>query len=287
MILIATSGYYYNDWQGVFYPPELPPNQRLKYYADRFPFAEINATYYRQPTAKMFARMLAQTPDSFRFVVKAYKGLTHERQDSAEFLTFLTGLRPLVETDRLICILAQFPYSFHNTKENRDYIECLRDRLAGLPVAVEFRNQNWAQTGTFELLSRHGLAYVAVDAPRLKNLIPPLAHATSDFAYVRFHGRNTKKWYQHQQSFERYDYAYKKKELAAWVPKLKALERATNVVYTTFNNHYQGQAIAAARDLALLLGQRSNRQDSINGVVTEQNQCFSKQLDLPLFNDGA
>ena len=86
MILIATSGYYYKDWQGVFYPPNLPANRRLEFYASKFPFAEINATYYRQPAASMFERMLELTPDDFKFVVKAYKGLTHERQDSSEFL---------------------------------------------------------------------------------------------------------------------------------------------------------------------------------------------------------
>lgn len=282
MILIATSGYYYNDWQGVFYPPDLPANQRLKYYARQFPFSEINATYYRQPTPDMFERMLAATPERFGFVVKAYKGLTHERQDSREFLTFLTGLRPLVQADRLICILAQFPYSFHNTKENRDYIECLRDNLAGLPVAVEFRNRKWAETGTFELLSRHGLAYVAVDAPRLKGLVPPLAHATANFSYVRFHGRNAEKWYQHDQSFERYDYTYKPEELAEWVPTLKALEEATGTVYVTFNNHYQGQSVRAAQDLAALLGPSSVPDLNCN-LVEDQDNIPREQLKLELF----
>ena len=64
-------------------------------------------------------------------------------------------------------------------------LECLRDRLADCQYSG-FRNRNWAQTGTFELLSQHGLAYVAW-MHRLKGLVPPLAHAT-DFAYARFHG---------------------------------------------------------------------------------------------------
>jgi uncharacterized protein YecE (DUF72 family) len=137
-------------------------------------------------------------------------------------------------------------------------IECLRDRLAGLPVAVEFRNRNGLQDGYIRTYCRGmALSYVAVDAPRLKGLVPPLAHATADFAYVRFHGRNAEKWYQHNQSFERYDYNYKKEELAEWLPPLKALEEATGTVYVTFNNHYQGTIGMAARDLAALLGQNS------------------------------
>ncbi|HHY92175.1 MAG TPA: DUF72 domain-containing protein [Firmicutes bacterium] len=253
MIAIATSGYYYKDWEGVFYPPGLPAGKRLAFYAQEFPFTEVNATYYRQPSAAMFERMLQETPESFRFAVKAYKGLTHERQDSSEFTAFLAGLRPLVQARRLICILAQFPYSFHNNKENREYVAALRHRLAGLPVAVEFRSRDWNQTGTFNLLRTAGLAYVAVDEPRLKGLVPPLVHATADFGYARFHGRNAGKWFVHEESYERYAYHYSKEELAEWVPRLRTLEEATGCVYVAFNNHYQGGAVAAARDLAGLL----------------------------------
>lgn len=256
MIYIATSGYYYNDWEGVFYPPGLPAAKRLAFYAQEFPFTEINATYYRQPSAAMFERMLKDTPPSFFFAVKAYKGLTHERQDPREFGVFLTGIRPLVEAGRLICILAQFPYSFHNTKENREYVAALGHRLAGLPVAVEFRSRDWNQQGTFNLLRTAGLAYVAVDEPRLKGLLPPLIHATADFGYVRFHGRNAAKWFRHEESYERYTYEYTKEELSEWIPRLRAIEEATGRVYVAFNNHYQGGAVKAARDLkALLEGQ--------------------------------
>ncbi|MGI6603734.1 MAG: DUF72 domain-containing protein [Firmicutes bacterium] len=253
MIQIATSGYYYKDWEGVFYPPGLPANERLRFYAQEFPFTEINATYYRLPTAAMFERMLGNTPPEFRFVIKAYKGLTHERQDSSEFAAFLQALRPLVEAERLICVLAQFPYSFHNTKENREYIASLRHRLAGLPVAVEVRSHDWNQTGTFNLLRTHGMAYVAVDGPRLKGLLPPLVYATASYAYVRFHGRNAHRWYNHQASYERYDYLYHEDELQEWIPRLNILKEATQRVYVTFNNHYQGKAVIAARQLKNLL----------------------------------
>jgi len=253
VIYIATSGYYYKDWEGVFYPPGLPSAKRLAFYAQEFPFTEINATYYGQPRAAMFERMLAETPESFLFAVKAYKGLTHERQDTGEFTAFLTGLRPLVQARRLICVLAQFPYSFHNTKENREYVLSLRHRLAGLPVAVEFRSRDWGQSGTFNLLRTAGLAYVAVDEPRLKGLLPPLVHATADFSYVRFHGRNAAKWFQHEQSYERYAYHYSEAELKEWLPRLRAMEEATERVYVAFNNHYQGGAVVAARDLKALL----------------------------------
>ena len=41
-----------------------------------------------------------------------------------------------------------------------------------------------------------GLGYVSVDEPDLPGLVPPIARATSDIAYVRLHGRNKVNWWQ-------------------------------------------------------------------------------------------
>ena len=136
--------------------------------------------------------------------------------------------------------------------------------MAGLPVAVEFRNRNWFQAVRLNFIpSWFGL--YGSGCTSFKRVGTALAHATTDFAYVRFHGRNTEKWFQHTQSYERYDYTYQKRA-GEWVPSLKALEEATGTVYVTFNNHYQGQAVAAARDLAEL-GQKRPRGSNKRGRV--------------------
>jgi len=44
-IVIGTSGYSFDDWQTVFYPPGLPKGKRLDYYKEFFNAVEINSTY--------------------------------------------------------------------------------------------------------------------------------------------------------------------------------------------------------------------------------------------------
>ena len=48
-VIIGTSGYSFPDWVGPFYPPGMKSGDFLRYYAERFPAVEVNATYYRIP----------------------------------------------------------------------------------------------------------------------------------------------------------------------------------------------------------------------------------------------
>jgi len=91
-------------------------------------------------------------------------------------------------------VLAQFPSSFHNTRENVDYLKEFRDRLRDLLIVVEFRNAQWLNDKTFAFLREHKLGFCCVDEPRLKGLLPPFAEATAKVAYVPFHGRIAAKW---------------------------------------------------------------------------------------------
>ena len=76
---------------------------------------------------------------------------------------------------------------------------------------------------------------------------------TSPLAYVRFHGRNSAKWWQHEESWERYDYRYSDAELKEWVPRLREMERRAKQVLVYMNNHAGGQATADADRLIELL----------------------------------
>jgi uncharacterized protein YecE (DUF72 family) len=254
VIYIGTSGFSYKDWVGPYYPAELPKNRWLAFYAGEFQTTEINFTYYRLPDPRTLAAMAAKTPQGFLFTVKASKELTHEREDNvAAFDQFVQALGPLIETNKFGCVLAQFPYSFHATAENRDYLQAFRERMTNLPVVVEFRNSRWLSPETFALLQENDLGFCCVDQPRLKGLIPPIAKATSRVAYVRFHGRNAKKWWSHDKAWERYDYSYAKEELEEWVPKIKDLDAEAEKTFLFANNHWQGQAVDTARQLRLLL----------------------------------
>jgi uncharacterized protein YecE (DUF72 family) len=229
MIRLGTSGFSYDDWVGPVYPEGLPRQQWLSFYAQEFDTVELNVSYYRLPTARMVDGWVEKTPDHFLFSVKAHRSLTHERENP-DFEAFRQSIDGLLQADKLACVLAQFPHSFHPTPPNRDYLKSIREGLADLPIVVEFRGRDWVSEETFEQLKGLELGFCCVDEPKLRGLMPPIARATSDVAYIRFHGRNEAKWWHHDQAWERYDYTYTVEELRDWLPKIHSLD---TVAYLT------------------------------------------------------
>ncbi|MGB9803873.1 DUF72 domain-containing protein [Desulfofundulus sp.] len=254
MILVGTGGYSYEDWKGIFYPEKVDKKEMLSLYAREFSFTEINSSYYRMPNRFMFYHMQAKTPPGFQFVVKAYHTLTHEREDTRkDFQDFKAALTPLIETGKFGCVLAQFPSSFRLNDENIDYLKEFRRCMEDIPVVVEFRHQEWINENTFELLEENNLGYVCVDEPLFKTLVPPTVRATSPIGYVRFHGRNYQKWWQHEEAHERYDYLYSEDELKEWAPRIAKLAERTTKTFVSMNNHYRGQAVINGRMIREIL----------------------------------
>ena len=154
----------------------------------------------------------------------------------------------------------QFPPYFVANKANRDYIRYSAGLLAPDRVAVEFRHASWVEpdvlTDTLDLLQTLGLSYVCVDEPRLDGptVLPPLAAATSDVAYVRFHGRNSATWNARVSSAaERFKYFYSEEELAEWVGPVRALQAEAETTYVMFNNCYGDYAPRNAQQMMSLL----------------------------------
>lgn len=250
MIHIGTSGFQYDDWIGTYYPQDLPKNQWLGYYAKEFNTLELNFTYYRMPSAKSIFLMAKKVPDRFQFTVKATQEMTHARErDPKLFEQFTRALVPLREVDKFGAILAQFPNSFRTGDESRDYIKWFREQLADLPVVLEFRNKEWLTAETYELLHANNLGFCSVDEP----YFPRVAQVTAAIAYVRFHGRNYKKWWKHDHAYERYDYTYSSEELKEWTPKIEKMDQTAENTFVFANNHYRAQGIDTARQLKLLL----------------------------------
>ncbi|RMH78314.1 MAG: DUF72 domain-containing protein [Calditrichaeota bacterium] len=253
---IGTSGYSYKDWEGVFYPPGLPNGQKLDFYAQHFDTVEINSTYYSIPNAAVFYHLQRKTPEDFEFIVKTHRETTHGRENSAQAMQeLLEALKPLIEADKLKGLLAQFPYSFKNTPANRDYLLHTKELAGEIPLFVEFRNWTWNRPEVFEFLQAHGLGYVNVDQPRLRGLLPPQNIATTDLAYVRFHGRNRADWWEGTNE-TRYNYLYSEQELNEWLRPLVDLIRRSRKTYIFFNNHPQGKAVQNARMLKTMLARQ-------------------------------
>jgi len=220
---------------GVFYPNGADSaEERLQYYASRFPLVEVDATYYSLPSRRTSELWVQRTPPDFTFDIKAHalmtgqptetkrlpkdlrealpaevaekrriyaKDLPDELKDDV-WAWFADGLEPLAESGQLGSILLQYPRWFFTSSENRDTIEDAVDRLrkAGMTPAVEFRNATWFNEKNVErtltFLGDRDIPLVMVDGPQgFKSSVPPIVAATSpDLAVVRFHGRRAETW---------------------------------------------------------------------------------------------
>lgn len=226
----------------------------LSYYADRFSCVELNSTFYAIPSSSAVASMVKETPSGFRFTAKLHRDITHGTQvDQTTCQRFLEAIEPLIESGKFGCVLAQFPWSFRKTQDNVSRVRDLKKMMVDIPTVIEFRNAEWITGETFNLLRELGMGFCSVDEPRLGGLMPPVAEATSNIGYIRFHGRNAAKWWQHDQPHERYDYLYTEDELGEWIPRIQHIASKTDETYVFFNNHYRGKSVENARMLARML----------------------------------
>lgn len=264
MIKIGTSGYSYDDWKGIVYPEGMPKKDFLNHYTNFFGITEINFTYYRLPKPGIFDNILKKVPDEFQFSVKLSQEFTHQREKMSDAISpYKRGIAPLVNSDQLVTLLAQFPYSFKPNKENYDHLKQIRDTFSEIPINVEFRNEYWINDKTFAFLEDNNLGYVCVDMPRLDRLVPPVAMATTDLGYIRLHGRAGEHWWNPPKPHMRYDYLYEKEELEEWVDKTKDMENYTKNIVIMFNNHFQGKAARNAVEFNSLLSQDKKTRGSI------------------------
>jgi len=254
-ILIGTSGFYYDDWKGEFYPTHTARENFLEFYARHFKVLELNFSYYKMPNADQTEQMIDRSNGKLVFVVKAFRQMTHEISELSrkEFPPlFIEGIAPFIKSERLGGVLLQFPQSFHYIHKNRIYLKSLIESLSPCPIFVEFRQKEWLKESVYRTLRELGAGFVCVDEPPLPYLIPPVIINTSNVGYIRFHGRNKKNWYG-TDSRSRYDYLYPEKELVEWVPKIKELAERTKKIFVFFNNHAKAQAITNAKMLISLL----------------------------------
>lgn len=63
---------FVRDW----YPPHLPSQQRLAWYAQHFGFVELNSSFYAVPERSLVERWERSTPPGFLFDVKLHKSLS-------------------------------------------------------------------------------------------------------------------------------------------------------------------------------------------------------------------
>lgn len=150
-------------------------------------------------------------------------------------------------------MLAQFPISFKNTSENREYLRKLSAMFRDYPLAVEVRHATWNEPGVLEEFTSLAVGFVNLDQPLIGRAIHATTHFTSPIRYVRLHGRNYKEWFQAERSEDRYNYLYTVTRLEPWQEKIKEISRQTDRTFVIANNHYKGKAAADATELKSML----------------------------------
>lgn len=252
-----------------FYPRGVKPGERLRYYAKFFPLVEVDSSFYAIPNPAYVERWAAETPESFRFNMKVFKGMTgHERTLSADDRkrfapVYRQAIQPMVDAGKLTALLLQMPPWFTLNRENVDYLRWCRDFFHDLTVAVEFRHRSWYEADirerTLQFLRQERFVNTIVDEPQVGDACIPTLPVVTDptLALVRFHGRNADTWYLKgsKHAGERFKYHYSRAELADWVPHVQGLVQEAKQVHLLWNNNHSNYAIRNAMDMMELLSQ--------------------------------
>ncbi|HEY2105113.1 MAG TPA: DUF72 domain-containing protein, partial [Candidatus Binataceae bacterium] len=245
----------------LFYPKSLKTaEERLRFYASHFNTVEVDSSYYTLLGESTSAALVARTPPSFIFNIKAFAMLTQhpaevarlpialkellsEKEKSQQriarpspqlldlaFGMFWSSLAPLRQAAKLGVLLFQFPPYFVRKSANFAYLEALRERLPQAALAIEFRHPSWVVEGqarreTMEFLRRNQMCYVSVDCPQGPSIVPSFLQATTSEIYFRFHGRNRETWFKKGiTAAERFKYLYAERELEEQAERLRAVD---------------------------------------------------------------
>ncbi len=265
-----------------FYPPSIRTAQdRLRYYATQFPTVEIDASYFALLPPAYSRRWAEETPPGFVMHAKAFglftghaasverlppgfasllpPGLRDARDVRVadvpeEFLNacwdhYREFLAPLANAGKLGYVLFQLPPGAKYSPETLEAMFGWKRELRGCRIAIEFRHRDWSRhPDALEFLAREGLIYVMVDLPDLPRLMPVVEALTSDWAVIRFHGRNRDGWGRAGATTEqRYDYDYSVDELRPWTDAVERLSERAHRFFAMFNNHARGNMAKNAR----------------------------------------
>ncbi len=182
-LYVGTSGWAYPTWKPAFYPEKLAQKKFLNFYASNLNAVEVNYTFRQLVKDTTVANWIAETPEHFRFTIKAHQVLTHIKRlkNADEFLTRFVGtLEGLERAGRLGPILFQLPPNF-----KVDQV-VLSDFLKTLPrtvrAAFEFRHESWFCDATWDTLRERNIALCVAETEERDT--PDVV--TAEFAYYRY-----------------------------------------------------------------------------------------------------
>jgi uncharacterized protein YecE (DUF72 family) len=266
-IYIGISGWRYEPWRGVFYPPGLAQARELEYAARALPTIEINGSFYALQRPSSYAAWYDATPPGFVFAVKGNRFLTHMlklrgietplanvlasgvfalREKLGPFLwQFPPQLR--FDADKVEHFLSLLP---HDTGHALAIARGHDDKLAGralleidavrpLRHAVEVRHESFRDPAFVALLRKYDVALVVADTA---GKWPDMEDVTADFVYVRLHGEH-----------ELYASGYEDASLERWAARIRAWAENGDV-YCYFDNDIKVRAPFDAQRLMEMVG---------------------------------
>jgi uncharacterized protein YecE (DUF72 family) len=239
-IHIGTSGWSYDHWADVLYPPDAPPRDRLGYYTRAFQTVELNASFYRWPRDATFASWRRRLPDGFQFSVKAPRGLTHAKRLYAPeaWVKRIAASWHELGDKRAVLLVQLAPDHARDDARLGYFLELLAPWIR---TAVELRHPSWVDEHVFAMLEHHGAAYCVMSGAHL----PCVLRATAPFVYVRLHGPDRE---------HLYGGSYSDADLSWWADRLREWDGAGKDVFAYFNNDGAGNAVRDAARLRRLLG---------------------------------
>ncbi len=254
-LYIGTSGWSYpkgeGKWTGYFYPAG--KINELEYYSQFFNTVEINSSFYRPPNPGYVYNWVRRVPKDFLFTAKLWQKFTHPKMykeatgeeaviSLQDIDIFKRSIDPLVKYGKLGALLAQFPPSFKNDSFGQQILNVVSRAFGQYRLAVELRHRSWSDDANIaQLLRENNVIWVHIDEPKFKSSISQELPITSDMAYFRFHGRNAEAWWTGD-SETRYKYLYSAEEIDELANRVKTAASQTQLLFSLFNNHWQGYA---------------------------------------------
>jgi uncharacterized protein YecE (DUF72 family) len=240
LIRIGTSGWSYDHWEGVLYPPGTPLPQRLDFFLQRFDTVEVNSSYYHWPRDTTFVHWQERLPEEFLMSLKAPRGLTHfTRLYSPERWIARIGRGLEALGPKLGIFLLQLSPQFAYDEARLEYF--LQQWPRAFRLAVEFRHPSWHREEVFGLLERSGAAYCVMSGAHL----PCILRATAPFVYLRLHGPDP---------HHLYGGSYSEDDLRWWADRIREWQAMGRDLFAYFNNDWGGNAVRNADTLRGLLG---------------------------------
>jgi len=297
-ILVGTSSWADPGFVKEWYPPKLPANERLRWYAERFSYVELNSSFYAVPDRTNVHKWVDDTHDDFVFDVKVHRLLSRHsapldslppdlRDDAqttdrgrvrltpdletalAERLVEETA--PMAEADKLGCYFVQLTPAFSAGRHELDELDRLVEAFAPHRVALELRHRGWLRDKrrerTLRWFADHDVAFVCVDAPP-GDQVPIMpsdfdAVTRDDLAYLRLHGRNTEGYLKGRSVAERFGWRYEDDELEEVAERASTMAEQAREVHVAFNNNRGDDAPTAAQRFRALLGQVPAGEDQL------------------------